>query len=417
MEINPLGSDPEQNVSPIEGEKKKTDLEGTKDVIQTSQSNQGVPLTGRVSSKNIKITPQSTPLWNYQTEKKDQKTGKKIFVFSIKDDCNLYKTALKNPNKLNEVCENISRRSMESFPATERQPFQLLHLCPNMKSHKDIVETLEKIETQMKQQNIPTLPFVYDIYSSNCSHFFPLEFGRFLNEIGIVLHVNEDGEMLLEVPEIPLLLDNWEQAQKKYPGLPNLSLALCSGITPDPAFIANYLFYSCTVSIGEELIHDLTQHLIPTMRMMFEGRDGKYIEARKNTNQAVTRLNDLLKKFHDTLLNNKASTITFDVKYISKNVTSVAQKFGNTMTVSEKELCIMQKMLSAAVDGISAIEFLERVEISEGLLSYQKVGNIQRLIKSIVTETPIRELIQQEFSNTNIDDVLLKFNILIKLNL
>ena len=96
---------------------------------------------------------------------------------------------------------------------------------------------------------------------------------QLLRLCGYRFYTSEDGEVMMELPDLEALLDGWKRLRLKNPEMDLLSLDLLAseGIADDITFAEGYVISDALLSKGKEFVHDHQVHVATRLLRMLKG--------------------------------------------------------------------------------------------------------------------------------------------------
>lgn len=95
------------------------------------------------------------------------------------------------------------------------------------------------------------------------------QYGRLLNRLGF-----ESDGYYLHLPDREAFLERWENLREEREDLPALDILSSEGVASDREFIDAFFTHDFIISNGQEFVHDLTAHLMPTLIIILS--EGNY---------------------------------------------------------------------------------------------------------------------------------------------
>ena len=110
-----------------------------------------------------------------------------------------------------------------------------------------------------------------------------------LRTLGFEVSIGEDNTITLIAPDRDLLMHNYQELRQTHPELPPLTINVVAGLSDDRSFIESYLRCDFLLSAGEEVLHDLYFHVIPTLlRILEKNPDLSYQPTQSKTRELVS---------------------------------------------------------------------------------------------------------------------------------
>jgi len=233
----------------------------------------------------------SGALWEC-VDRRESPFGGFIYRFIVKDesldDFTLHPDALRRE-------EEVEQKLSDIYPALELNPLRAADFF--MMNKEEYCDRLEKIialkreNSSLTDRSIFSLERDFDSQLKEARRAMDFEIARDappFSEVGYLVFFNDQGQLVMELPDREALVKGWENLQRKYPqkDLPDMNIVSAEGSVDDISFAQAYFKYDGLLSTGKEFIHDHSVHIYALIERMWKGRES-YLKEKQRLRKSL----------------------------------------------------------------------------------------------------------------------------------